>query len=52
MCNAPIQIEQVIKGNVEETSASLRLEKESQEKRVRGRPKGSKNKNKKEIVLS
>ncbi len=40
----PIQIEQVIKSDVEESSPLPPPEVKSQEKRQRGRPKGSKNK--------
>lgn len=48
----PIQIEQVIKRDVEKSSISPIPEVKPQEKRERGRPKGSKNKNKKEVVLT
>jgi putative transposase len=48
----PIQIEQVIKGNVEKSSVSPIPEVKPQGKRGRGRPKGSKNKNKKEVILT
>jgi hypothetical protein len=47
----PIQIEQVIKSDVETSSVSPIPEVKPQEKRGRGRPKGSKNKNKKEVIL-
>ena len=42
----PIQIEQVTKSDIEKSSVSPSSEIKSQEKRGRGRPKGSKNKNK------
>jgi IS4 transposase len=48
----PIQIEQVIKNDVEKSSVSPNSEIKSQEKRGRGRPKGSKNKNKKEVIFT
>ena len=48
----PIQIEQVIKSNLEESSVLPRTEIKSKEKRGRGRPKGSKNKNKTEVILT
>lgn len=48
----PIQIEQVIKSDIEKSSGSPNSEIKSQEKRGRGRPKGSKNKNKKEVVFT
>jgi len=48
----PIQIEQVIKSDTEKSSGSPNSEIKSQEKRGRGRPKGSKNKNKKEVVFT
>lgn len=48
----PIQIEQVIKSDVEKNSISPIPEVKPQEKRGRGRPKGSKNKNKKEVILT
>lgn len=48
----PIQIEQVIKSNVEKSSVSPSPEIKSQEKRGRGRPKGSKNKNKQEVIFT
>jgi hypothetical protein len=41
----PIQIEQVIKSDVEKSIVSPSPEIKPQEKRGRGRPKGSKNKN-------
>uniref|UniRef100_UPI0036F1EDFD transposase n=1 Tax=Anabaena cylindrica TaxID=1165 RepID=UPI0036F1EDFD len=44
----PIQIEQVIKSDVEKSIVSPNPEIKPQEKRGRGRPKGSKNKNKTE----
>jgi IS4 transposase len=48
----PIQIEQVIKSDVEKSSISPIPEVKPQEKRRRGRPKGSKNKNKKEVIFT
>jgi putative transposase len=48
----PIQIEQVIKSDVEESTVSPSSEMKLQEKRGRGRPKGSKNKNKKEVIFT
>lgn len=48
----PIQIEQVIKSDVEKGSPSPTPEVKPQEKRKRGRPKGSKNKNKTEVILT
>ena len=48
----PIQIAQVIKSDIEKSSGSPNSEIKSQEKRGRGRPKGSKNKNKKEVVFT
>ena len=48
----PIQIEQVIKSDTEKSSGSPNSEIKSQEKRGRGRPEGSKNKNKKEVVFT
>jgi IS4 transposase len=48
----PIQIEQVIKSDVEKSSVSPNSKTKSQEKRGRGRPKGSKNKNKKEVIFT
>ena len=48
----PIQIEQVIKNDVEKSSPLPTLEVKPQEKRKRGRPKGSKNKNKTEVILT
>jgi IS4 transposase len=48
----PIQIEQVIKSDVEKNNVSPSPEVKSQEKRGRGRPKGSKNKNKKEVIFT
>lgn len=48
----PIQIEQVIKSDVEKSRVSPIPEVKPQEKRRRGRPKGSKNKDKKEVILT
>jgi IS4 transposase len=48
----PIQIEQVIKSDVEKSSGSPNSEIKTQEKRGRGRPKGSKNKNKTEVIFT
>ncbi|WP_152591186.1 transposase [Nostoc sphaeroides] len=48
----PIQIEQVIKSDIEKSSVSPRPEIKTKEKRGRGRPKGSKNKNKTEVILT
>lgn len=48
----PIQIEQVIKSDVEKNSLSLKTEIKPKQKRGRGRPKGSKNKNKTEVILT
>ena len=48
----PIQIEQVIKSDIEKSSVSPNTEIKPQEKRGRGRPKGSKNKNKTEVILT
>ena len=48
----PIQIEQVIKSNIEKSRPSATKETKPQEKRRRGRPKGSKNKNKTEVILT
>ena len=48
----PIQIEQVIKSDVEKSIVSPNPEIKPQEKRGRGRPKGSKNKNKQEVILT
>jgi IS4 transposase len=48
----PIQIEQVIKSDIEKSSVSQRPEIKAKEKRGRGRPKGSKNKNKTEVILT
>ncbi|QHG15678.1 transposase [Nostoc sp. ATCC 53789] len=48
----PIQIEQVIKSDVEKSSSTLASEIKPKEKRKRGRPKGSKNKNKAEVILT
>ncbi|MCC5632361.1 transposase [Nostoc sphaeroides CHAB 2801] len=48
----PIQIEQVIKSDIEKSSPSPTKEIKSQEKRGRGRPKGSKNKNKTQVILT
>jgi putative transposase len=48
----PIQIEQVIKSDIEKSSSSATKEIKPQEKRGRGRPKGSKNKNKTQVVLT
>jgi putative transposase len=45
----PIQIEQVIKRDVEKSIPASNSEVKPQEKRGRGRPKGSKNKNKTEV---
>ncbi|WP_392478827.1 transposase [Nostoc sp. C110] len=46
----PIQIEQVIKSDIEKTSPSPT--KELKQKKKRGRPKGSKTKNKTQVVLT
>ena len=48
----PIQIEQVIKSDVEKSVVSPIPEVKPQEKRGRGRPKGSKNKNKQEVIFT
>lgn len=48
----PIQIEQVIKEQVEKNGESKVTEIQPKEKRGRGRPKGSKNKNKTEVILT
>ena len=48
----PIQIEQVIKDNIQTTTISSNPEIKTQEKRGRGRPKGSKNKNKTEVIFT
>ena len=48
----PIQIEQVIKSDVEKSRSASNPEKKPKEKRKRGRPKGSKNKNKSEVILT
>jgi IS4 transposase len=48
----PIQIEQVIKSGIEKVSPLPTPEIKSQEKRKRGRPKGSKNRNKTEVILT
>lgn len=48
----PIQIEQVIKTDVEKSSILPSQEIKPKEKRGRGRPKGSKNKNKTEVILT
>jgi hypothetical protein len=48
----PIQIEQVIKSDIEKNNVSPSAEVKPQEKRGRGRPKGSKNKNKKEVIFT
>jgi IS4 transposase len=48
----PIQVEQVIKSDVEKGSPSPNREIKPQEKRQRGRPKGSKNKNKTQVKLT
>lgn len=48
----PIQIEQVIKSDVEKSRSASTPEKKPKEKGKRGRPKGSKNKNKSEVVLT
>jgi IS4 transposase len=48
----PIQIEQVIKSDLEKISVSPSPEIKPQEKRGRERPKGSKNKNKKEVIFT
>jgi IS4 transposase len=48
----PIQIEQVIKEQVEKNVESKVTEIQPKEKRGRGRPKGSKNKNKTEVILT
>ncbi len=47
----PIQIEQVIKSDIEKSRTSS-PEVKSAEKRGRGRPKGSKNKKKTEVILT
>lgn len=48
----PIQIEQVIKSDIEKSRSSPAKEIKPKEKRKRGRPKGSKNKNKTEIIFT
>jgi putative transposase len=48
----PVQIEQVIKSDVQKSSVSPKTEIKPKEKRGRGRPKGSKNKNKTEVILT
>ena len=48
----PIQIEQVIKSDIEKSRPSARKGIKPQEKRRRGRPKGSKNKNKTKVILT
>ncbi len=48
----PIQIEQVIKSDAEKSSPSPTPEIKPLEKRKRGRPKGSKNKNKADVILT
>lgn len=48
----PIQIEQVIKSGIEKVNQLPTPEIKSQEKRQRGRPKGSKNRNKTEVILT
>jgi IS4 transposase len=48
----PIQIEQVIKSDIEKSSLSPTKDIKPKEKRGRGRPKGSKNKNKTQVVLT
>jgi IS4 transposase len=48
----PIQIEQVIKSDVEKSSPIPASEIKPKEKRKRGRPKGSKNKNKADVILT
>ncbi|MBD6620525.1 transposase [Komarekiella sp. 'clone 1'] len=48
----PIQIEQVIKSDIEKSSPLPTPEIKPQEKRQRGRPKVSKNKNKTEVILT
>ncbi len=48
----PIHIEQVIKSDIEKSSPSPTKEIKPQEKRRRGRPKGSKNKNKTQVILT
>ena len=48
----PIQIEQVIKSDIEKISSSPTKEIKQKEKRGRGRPKGSKNKNKTQVILT
>jgi putative transposase len=48
----PIQIEQIIKSDVEKSRPASTLEKKPKEKRQRGRPKGSKNKNKSEVIFT
>ncbi len=48
----PIKIEQVIKRDVEKSIVSLSPEIKPKGKRGRGRPKGSNNKNKQEVILT
>ncbi|MDZ4877964.1 MAG: IS4 family transposase ISAsp3 [Chroococcidiopsis cubana SAG 39.79] len=48
----PIQIEQVIKSDVEKSIPLPSREVKPKEKRQRGRPKGSKNQNKTQVVLT
>jgi putative transposase len=48
----PIQIEQVIKTDIEKSSPSPTKEIKLKEKPGRGRPKGSKNKNKTQVILT
>lgn len=48
----PIQIEQVIKSDVEKNKPASTPERKLKEKGKRGRPKGSKNKNKSEVILT
>ena len=48
----PIQIEQVIKSDIEKSSPLPTKEVKQKEKRGRGRPKGSKNKNKTQVILT
>ena len=48
----PIRIEQVIKSDIEKSSLSSTLEIKPLDKRKRGRPKGSKNKNKTDVILT
>jgi putative transposase len=48
----PIQVEQVIKSKIEKIAPETNPEVKPQEKRGRGRPKGSKNKNKTQVILT